>query len=218
MTTRPTGIVTFLLTDVEGSTGAWEAHPEAMARAMARHDAIVRAVVEAHGGYVFSTAGDAFAAAFTSATDAARAAVGIQRALRDEPWPPPLAVRVRIGLHTGAAVERDGDYFGPTVNRAARIMAAGHGGQVLASVATTRLLDAAACSLGDLGEHRLRDLDGIEHLMQIGAADICRRRFHRSGRWTATRAPSPHNGRRSSVGMTNAAGSVSSWRRTGSSP
>jgi predicted ATPase/class 3 adenylate cyclase len=168
MPTRPTGTVTFLLTDVEGSTRAWEAHPDAMAAAMARHDAILRGAIEAHGGYVFSTAGDAFASAFAGAADAAGAALDVQRALHGEPWPPPVALRVRVGLHTGDAVERDGDYFGPTVNRAARIMAAGHGGQTLASAATARALDPAVYALTDLGEHRLRDLDGAERLVQVG--------------------------------------------------
>jgi len=107
---RRTGTVTFLFTDVEGSTSAWEAHPDAMAQAIVRHDAIVRAAVAAAGGGVFSTAGDSFAAAFTQAVAAARAALDAQRALAAEPWPPPLALRVRMGLHTGDAVERDGDF------------------------------------------------------------------------------------------------------------
>jgi predicted ATPase/class 3 adenylate cyclase len=166
---RPTGTVTFLFTDVEGSTSAWEAHPEPMAQAMARHDAIVRAAAEAAGGYVFSTAGDSFAAAFTRPADAARAALDAQRRLAAEPWPAPVALRVRMGLHTGDAVERDGDYFGPTVNRTARIMAAAHGGQVLASGTTAARLGDAAARLVDLGEHRLRDLDGVERLVQLGA-------------------------------------------------
>lgn len=166
---RPTGTVTFLFTDVEGSTSAWEAHPEPMAQAMARHDAIVRAAVEAAGGYVFSTAGDSFATAFTRAADAAGAALDAQRRLAAEPWPAPVVLRVRMGLHMGDAVERDGDYFGPTVNRAARIMAAAHGGQVLASGTTAAQIGGVAARLVDLGEHRLRDLDGVERLVQLGA-------------------------------------------------
>jgi predicted ATPase/class 3 adenylate cyclase len=165
-------MVTFLLTDVEGSTGAWEAHPDAMARAMARHDAIVRSAIESFGGYVFSTAGDAFAAAFARAPDAVEAALAMQRSLHTEPWPSPVSLRVRIGLHTGEAVERDGDYFGPTVNRTARIMAAGHGGQVLASGATARLLDGTGHTVRDLGEHRLRDIEEAERLLQVGADDL----------------------------------------------
>lgn len=164
---RPTGTITLLFTDVEGSTSAWEAHPDAMARAIVRHDAIVRDALERAGGYVFSTAGDAFAAAFARPTHAVRAALDTQRRLLAEPWPPPLALRVRIGLHTGEAVERDGDYFGLSVNRAARIMAAAHGGQVLVSGATAALLDDGAMRLIDLGEHRLRDLDGVERLLQL---------------------------------------------------
>jgi predicted ATPase/class 3 adenylate cyclase len=172
MVSRPTGTVTFLLTDVEGSTRTWEAHPGAMAEAMGRHDAILRGTIEALGGYVFSTAGDAFAAAFVLASDAVRAAIDVQRALMTESWPSPIALRVRIGLHTGEAVERQGDYFGPTVNRAARIMAAGHGGQILASSATRSLLDVTSCILTDLGEHQLRDLEGVDRLVQVGAEDL----------------------------------------------
>jgi predicted ATPase/class 3 adenylate cyclase len=166
---HPTGTVTFLFTDVEGSTSAWEAHVDAMAEAIARHDAIVRRTIGGAGGYVFSTAGDAFAAAFSTPADAVRAALEAQRLLAAEPWPAPLALRVRMGLHVGVAVERDGDYFGPTVNRAARIMAAAHGGQVLASGAVVAHLGGTAVDVRDLGEHRLRDLEGTEQLLQLGA-------------------------------------------------
>jgi len=169
---HPTGTVTFLFTDVEGSTSAWEAQPEAMAPAIARHDAIVRAAIEGAGGYVFSTAGDAFAAAFPTPTDAVRAALEVQRLLAAEPWPAPLVLRVRMGLHAGEAVERDGDYFGPTVNRAARIMEAAHGGQVLASGAVVARIASDAADVRDLGEHRLRDLDGVERLLQLGAEGL----------------------------------------------
>jgi predicted ATPase/class 3 adenylate cyclase len=165
----PTGTVTFLFTDVEGSTSAWEAHPDAMAQAIARHDAIVRDAIEGTAGYVFSTAGDSFAAAFVRPADAVQAALDAQHGLASEPWPAPLAIRVRMGLHTGDAVERDGDYFGPTVNRAARIMAAAHGGQTLASGTTAALIGEGPARLLDLGEHRLRDLDGVERLLQVGA-------------------------------------------------
>ena len=105
----------------------WQECPEAMSVALVRHDEILRAAIDAHEGHVFSTAGDAFAAAFGRATDAVNAALDAQRALQAEEWPGRVALRVRMGLHTGEAIERGGDYFGPELNRAARVMAAGHG-------------------------------------------------------------------------------------------
>ena len=128
----PSGTVTFLFTDVEGSTSLWEREPEAMRAGLARHDELLRSVLADHGGHVFSTAGDAFAAAFASPVDAVRAALAVQEALAAEPWPTSTPITVRIGLHTGTADERDGDYFGPTLNRAARIMGIAAGGEVLA--------------------------------------------------------------------------------------
>src|SRR5437899_8542308 len=104
--------------------------------ALAEHDALVRSAIDAHGGYVFSTGGDGFAAAFSRAHDAIDAAVKAQASLADH-----LLIRVRMGVHTGEVQERDGDYFGPAVNRAARIMAVGHGGQILASAATRGLIN-----------------------------------------------------------------------------
>ena len=134
----PRGTVTFLFTDVEGSTRLWEEDGEAMRSALAAHDRILRSVIEAHDGYVFSTAGDAFCAAFSTPGQAVGAAVEAQRRLGAESGP--VALRVRMGLHTGTAEERDGDYFGPAVNRAARVMSAGHGGQVLLSLVTEELV------------------------------------------------------------------------------
>jgi predicted ATPase/class 3 adenylate cyclase len=161
----PTGTITFLFTDIVGSTRRWEADPVEMDGALARHDAILRDAVTQHGGYVFSTGGDGFAVAFARAGDAVEAAVETQRALQAQGLPP-----VRVGIHTGEAVERDGDYFGPDVNRAARLMAIGHGGQVLLSQATANLLPAA--ELRDLGEHRLRDLSRAERVFQIFAPEL----------------------------------------------
>ena len=160
----PTGTVTFLFTDVEGSTRSWQDHQEAMASALARHDEIVREAIESNGGFVFSTAGDAFAAAFDRAADAVTAAVEAQRALAGEDWPPPVTVPVRMGLHTGEAEERGGDYFGLAVNRAARVMDAGHGGQVLLSSVTAALAGAETL---DLGERRLKGLDDPVRLHQV---------------------------------------------------
>jgi class 3 adenylate cyclase len=119
----PSGTVTFLFTDVEGSTRLWESAPSAMGAAMARHDELVRSAVQTQGGYVFSTGGDGFGVAFARAGDAIAAAVGAQGALAGESWPAEAAIEVRMGLHTGEADERDGDYFGSAVNRAARLMA-----------------------------------------------------------------------------------------------
>jgi class 3 adenylate cyclase len=127
---RPSGTVTFLFTDVEGSTRLWATDKDAMSASLLVHDAILRGAIEGSGGYVFTTAGDSFAAAFGRASDAVRAATESQRALTDAVWPGP-ALKVRMGLHLGEAEERGGDYFGPVVNTAARVEAAGHGGQVL---------------------------------------------------------------------------------------
>ena len=137
---RPTGTVSFLFTDVEGSTPLWEQHPESMRRALERHDQILREAIDAHGGSVFSTAGDAFSAAFHTPGDAVGAALGAQRALQAEDWPDEARVRVRMGVHVGTVQERQGDYFGSAVNRAARLMGLGHGGQVLVSLAVEELV------------------------------------------------------------------------------
>lgn len=164
--TRPSGTVTFLFTDLESSTRLWEDHPEQMQAALARHDALLRDAVAQHDGYLFGTAGDAISAAFVTAEQAVAAAVDAQQRLRSEDWPGPVELRARMGIHTGVAEERDGDYFGPTVNRAARICAAGHGGQVLVSPVSTSLL-AGDWELHDLGRHRLKDLPDPQRLRQV---------------------------------------------------
>src|SRR5512134_2108298 len=122
----PTGTVTFLFTDLEGSTRLWEEHPEAMQVALARHDEILREAVEKHDGHVVKTTGDGLHAAFAVAPDAVAAALDAQRQLLAEPWTLPEPLRVRMGLHTGVADIRDGDYYGTSVNRAARVAAAAH--------------------------------------------------------------------------------------------
>ena len=162
---RPSGTVTFLFTDIEGSTRLWRDHPDEMQEALGRHHEILQTVIARWEGYIFSTAGDGFGAAFGSAKGAVAAAMETQAALAFEPWPVPATVRVRMGLHTGEAQERDGNYFGPTLNRAARIMAAGHGGQILASAVVAHLAGDDAL-VTDLGWHRLRDI-GSEQLLQI---------------------------------------------------
>ncbi len=167
---RPSGTVTFLFTDIEGSTQLWEDHPEAMREALERHDTVVSGAIDAHGGYVFSTGGDGFAAAFQRAGDAAAAALEGQLGLAAEAWPDGVTIRVRMGLHTGEASERNDDYFGPALNRAARLMAAAHGGQVLSSSVTGSLISPhlpGGAGLKDLGEHRLRDLSEPDHLFQL---------------------------------------------------
>jgi len=161
------GTVTFLFTDIEGSTGLWEQDEEAMRAAVSRHDELLCHGVAEGGGTVFSTMGDGVAAVFASASAAVAAALVIQQRLVAEPWPTARPLRVRMGLHTGEAEERGGDYFGTAVNRAARLMAVGHGGQVLCSPITGALVDADV-ELIDLGEHRLRGLDRAMRILQVG--------------------------------------------------
>jgi len=163
----PSGTVTFLFTDIEGSTLLWQRDESAMRAALSRHDELLRSAIAEYGGTVFSAMGDGVAAAFLSASSAVRAALAAQRVLEAETWPTVTPVRVRMGLHTGEAELRDGDYFGTAVNRAARLMAVGHGGQVVCSGVTAGLVDAEV-GFVDLGEHRLRDLDRPIHVFQVG--------------------------------------------------
>jgi predicted ATPase/class 3 adenylate cyclase len=166
--TGPSGTVTFLFTDIEGSTRLWQQDEEAMRSALSRHDELLAGVVAEHAGVVFSSMGDGIAAAFPSASGAVKAALAAQGSLEVEVWPTGTPLRVRVGLHTGEAELRDGDYFGTAVNRAARLTAIGHGGQVLLSLATAEALGDAGPALVDLGEHRLRDLDRPMHVFQVG--------------------------------------------------
>jgi predicted ATPase/class 3 adenylate cyclase len=166
---------TILFTDIEGSTRLWEEHPEDMASALARHDQIVADAIAQADGQVLKTTGDGFIAIFESASRAVGAALGIQEALTAEPWGSTGPIRVRVGVHAGETESRDGDYFGPAMNRAARIMAAGHGGQVLLSAAVAALaVDdlPSGATLHDLGSHRLKDLTRPEHLYQLEAANL----------------------------------------------
>jgi predicted ATPase/class 3 adenylate cyclase/Tfp pilus assembly protein PilF len=171
----PTGTVTFLFTDIEGSTKLWERGPEAMSEALPRHDKILRESIEIHGGHVFKTMGDAFCAAFSTAKDALEAALKSQRRLVSSKWGQTGPLRVRMALHTGAAEERDGDYFGPPLNRVARLLSAAYGGQVLLSQTTQELVHdqlPADAELQDLGEHRLKDLGRPEHVFQLATSDL----------------------------------------------
>ncbi len=176
MADLPTGTVTFLFTDIEGSTTRWEHQRAAMQAALARHDDILRAAIEAHEGHVFKTVGDAFYAVFTSAPDALEAALAAQSPLQAEAWSEDVdTLRVRMALHTGTVQQRDGDYFGPPLNRVARLLSAGHGGQVLLSHVTRELVRdylPPGAELRDLGEHRLKDLIRPEHVFQLVAPDL----------------------------------------------
>ncbi|HKW44367.1 MAG TPA: adenylate/guanylate cyclase domain-containing protein, partial [Candidatus Eremiobacteraceae bacterium] len=157
----PTGTVTFLFTDIEGSTQRWEQHPDAMMAAVNRHDELLRSVMAAHGGHVFKTVGDAFCVAFQRPEEGIAAAIAAQRALSEEDFSSLNGLAVRMGLHVGEAAERDNDYFGPTVNRVARLMSIGHGGQVLMSGAVYEHVKArlpADASPVDLGLRHLKDL------------------------------------------------------------
>ena len=157
----PSGVVTFLFTDVEGSTRRWEADANAMRVALAAHDEVLRYAIEAHGGFLFKHTGDGVCAAFASPTGAVDAAVAAQRALE---------LPVRMGIATGEAELREGDYFGAVLNRAARVMAAGHGGQILLADSTAGLLSGV--DLLDLGPRRLRDLPTSVQVFQVQAEGL----------------------------------------------
>lgn len=157
----PSGTVTFLFTDIEGSTERWQADQSAMAEALASHDAALAELVGRHRGHVFKHTGDGICAVFVSPQDAVDAALAAHGA---------LGLPVRIGLNTGEAEQRDGDYFGSAVNRCARVMDAGHGGQTLATSATVGLVERV--SVSDLGEYRLKGLAASERIFQIGVGEF----------------------------------------------
>src|ERR671911_375615 len=146
-----------------------------MQTALARHDEILRVAIEQHGGYVFKTVGDAFFSVFPTAPDALKAALESQRRLLSSEWDETEPLRVRMALHVGVAEERDRDYFGPPVNRVARLMSAAHGGQVLLSLPAQELVRdqlPAQTSLRDLGQHRLKDLFRPERVFQLLAPEL----------------------------------------------
>ncbi|MDQ1384625.1 MAG: hypothetical protein QOG65_2004, partial [Actinomycetota bacterium] len=159
----PAGTVTFLFTDIVDSTRLWDEAALEMAEAQRVHDTIVRGAIEDHGGYVFAMGGDTFCAAFSTTRDAATAAIEVQEQLRDDTT---VNLTVRMALHTGAASERDRNYYGTEVNRGARLMSLAHGGQVLVSDATEVLLRNHV-HLRPLGEHRLRGLRGRMSVYQL---------------------------------------------------
>src|SRR5512143_3396199 len=175
----PTGTVTFLFTDIEGSTRLWQAQPEAMALSHARHDAILREAIEAQRGFIFQLVGDAFCAAFPNAADGLRAALAAQRRLQTEAWGATDPLKVRIGLHSGAAESSsDGSNYAEgytTIASAQRVMSVAHGGQVLLSEITAELLKnnwQENIALRELCEHRLKDLRAALHLYQLAAPDL----------------------------------------------
>ena len=171
----PSGTVTFAFTDIEGSTLRWERDRDAMQEALRRHDAVLRNAMTGHGGYVFKTIGDAFCAAFSQPADAITALIAAQHALAAEDFSAVDGVRIRAAIHTGTTEERDGDYFGPPVNRVARLLGIAYGGQVLVSGTTTELIQGALPDdvvLRDLGRHRLKDLIQPERVFQLVAPGL----------------------------------------------
>jgi len=166
----PSGMVTFLFTDIVGSTTLWEVQRDEMRVSLARHDALLRRCIVDGDGYVVKTTGDGFHAVFADASDAIEAVIAGQKAMHDEPWSQAAPIRVRMALHTGAAELRDGDYYGSTVNRAARLAAVGHGGQMLLSAVTHDLCCDRAppgVTFKLLGEHKLRGLTRREAVYEV---------------------------------------------------
>jgi len=166
----PTGTVTFLFTDIEGSTRLWEEHPEAMRSALARHDALLRQTIEQHHGHIVKGTGDRLHAVFAKASDGLAACLAAQLAFQADEPKEPASIRIRMALHSGSAQERDRDYFGSCVNRAARLMSIGHGGQVLLSAVTQGLVRESlpeGATLKELGWHRLKDLQEADQVFQL---------------------------------------------------
>jgi predicted ATPase/class 3 adenylate cyclase len=173
----PTGTVTFLFTDIEGSTRLWEQYPDSMRLALARHDEIAASIVTKFRGALVKSRGegDSLFAVFALATDAVEAATALQLAYTREAWPESLPLEIRMALHTGEADERDGDYYGPAVNRCARLRAIAHGGQILLSSATQEIAQdtlADGVTLHSCGLHRLKDLGRPESVYQLRHAAL----------------------------------------------
>lgn len=162
---QPAGTAAYLFTDLVGSTRLWERFPSAMQGALARHDSIMRSGFAAHDGEVFSIAGDSFGAAFATPAQAIAAAVSIQRELAAADWPEGIELRPRMGVHVGPSTRRSGNFFGSEVNRAARLMSAAHGGQVVVSQAVRDAV--SGWEMLDLGEHLLKDLTAPEHVYEV---------------------------------------------------
>ena len=172
MSLLPSGTVTFLFTDIENSTSLWEKYPETMKSALAKHDSILKEVVESNNGQIIKTTGDGIHAVFSTAMDAVNASLEVQRTFQtSEVWETPeVSLRIRMGLHTGEAELRDDDYYGQALNRAARIMSIGHGGQILISETTLQIARehlSSDVSALDLGQHHLKGLSKAERIFQI---------------------------------------------------
>jgi predicted ATPase/class 3 adenylate cyclase len=173
----PSGTVTFLFTDIEGSTRLWEEHRDAMEGALARHDEIVRAAVVDHHGHVVKTTGDGFHCAFATAHDCLRAAALAQATLESTAWPDEVRVRVRMGVHTGEVQERDGDYYGPAANRAARLMGLAYGGQIVVSGASHGIVADSVdggFELVALGDARVRGVPEPIAVYQLAGPGLAR--------------------------------------------
>ncbi|MGB0128231.1 MAG: HDOD domain-containing protein [Rhodocyclaceae bacterium] len=167
--------LTFLFTDIEGSTALWEQETEAMRVALQRHNGLLSGAIERNGGCVFKTVGDAFCATFDNAADALAAACQIQKSLGNEKWPTHTPLKVRVALHTGPAYLSEGDFFGKTVNRCARLLAVARGGQTLLTSTTEAMVRGsvpAGTSLHDMGMLRLRDLAQPVHVFQFHHAGL----------------------------------------------
>ena len=196
----PVGTVTFMFSDIEDSTRLWEEHPVLMAEVLSRHDEIVTSTVNGRGGFIFSWAGDGMAAAFQRAATALDAAIETQRRLHEEPWPAPLTLRVRMALHTGETQERAGNYFGPPVNRAARLLALAEGGQIVVSRPTVDVMGHhPQAELVSIGEHHLRGVPGTMQVFRVAAPGFAELApvgslADRSSPPPAVRAGSPPNG------------------------
>jgi predicted ATPase/class 3 adenylate cyclase len=174
-TSLASGTLTFLFTDIEGSAQLWERHPQAMVAVLARREALLRQAITAAGGVVFKLVGDAICAAFARAQDAVTAVLTAQRALHAEAWDAIGPLGVRMALHTGVVEERGGDYFGLPLSRIAGLLSAGHGGQILLSLATEQLVREhlpSEVALRDLGLHRLKDLSLPEQIFQLVAPNL----------------------------------------------
>lgn len=172
---QPIGTVTFLFSDIQGSTRLWDEDPLRMEVALLRHDKLIHEIVTKHLGFTFKTVGDQFCVVFQRAADAVLAAIDIQKSISAETWDLPWALKVRIGIHTGDTHERDGDYYGQTVNRVARIEAAAHGEQIVVSEVAYQLARdrlEPTIQFSELGEHRLKDLSRPDKLYQVNAPEL----------------------------------------------
>lgn len=166
----PSGTVTFLFTDIEGSTRRWELDSDAMQADLQKHDSLLNQVFATHEGVVFKHTGDGMCAVFASASAAVSAAAAVQQTIATTDWSPMPKLRVRVGVHSGEAENRNADYYGPALNRVSRVMDAGHGGQILLSASTAALIHrdpGDGLSLLDLGEHRFKDLGEKERVYQL---------------------------------------------------